>query len=129
MKNSLVSLVSAHHTQIIPLENPWIPDEALMSLLQVISSLGGYGLLVGGCVRDHLLGLKPKDIDIEVYGLNPEELEVGLKKYFQVMPVGISFGVFKVLVNNQHGSHVFDVSLPRQDNNECSRTPGFCHKP
>jgi tRNA nucleotidyltransferase (CCA-adding enzyme) len=113
MKNSLVPINDAH---IFALKNPWIPDAALTRVLEVIEILGGQGILVGGCVRDHLLNIKPKDIDIEVYGLSPEELEEGLKKYFQIMAVGKSFGVFKVLVNIQDESRVFDVALPRQDN-------------
>ncbi|MFR6034767.1 MAG: hypothetical protein ACLUKN_17285 [Bacilli bacterium] len=29
--------------------------------------------LVGGCVRDWLLGLSPKDLDVEIYGLSPKK--------------------------------------------------------
>ena len=122
MKKSLAPTNDAH---IFALEKPWIPDPALTSVLQVIESEGGQGILVGGCVRDHLLGLKPKDIDIEVYGLSPQELEDVLKKHFQVMPVGKSFGVFKVLVSIFQESQVFDVALPRQDSKSGEGHRGF----
>ena len=36
---------------------------------QVIRQAGGRPLLVGGCVRDILLGLTPCDLDLEGYGL------------------------------------------------------------
>ena len=50
--------------------------------------------LVGGCVRDSLLGLCPKDIDIEVYNIQPELIEKTLSKKFQIETVGKQFGVF-----------------------------------
>ena len=34
--------------------------------------LGGRAMLVGGCVRDGLLGIPSTDIDCEVYGLAPD---------------------------------------------------------
>jgi len=122
MKNSLPAICKSH---IFPLETPWKADPALTSVFKVLEGLGAQGFLVGGCVRDHLLGLKPKDIDIEVYGLDPEALEAGLKKYFQVLPVGKSFGVFKVVVEEQGESQVFDVALPRQDNKSGQGHRGF----
>ena len=43
--------------------------------VEVITALGGRPLLVGGCVRDRLLGIESKDIDIEVHGpVSPEAL-------------------------------------------------------
>lgn len=33
--------------------------------------MGGRAMLVGGCVRDGLLGIPSADIDCEVYGLAP----------------------------------------------------------
>ena len=36
--------------------------------------LGGRAMLVGGCVRDGLLGIPSADIDCEVYGLAPDAL-------------------------------------------------------
>ena len=39
-----------------------------------IARLGGRALLVGGCVRDALLGMSSQDIDCEVHGLSQEAL-------------------------------------------------------
>lgn len=74
-----------------------------------ISTFGGRTLLVGGAVRDLLLGLPVKDLDIEVHGISLEELESLLKKYGPVSYVGKSFGVLRL-----HGLDV-DWSLPRSD--------------
>lgn len=74
-----------------------------------ISSAGGQALLVGGAVRDLFLGLSPKDIDIEVYGLTLNQLQKILKNFGPVSLVGKTFGVLRV-----NGLDV-DWSLPRKD--------------
>ncbi|MDR1384118.1 MAG: HD domain-containing protein [Planctomycetaceae bacterium] len=64
---------------------------------------------VGGAVRDYLLGEQRfKDVDIEVFGLNYEEIVHILSPYFHVNLVGKSFGTVKV---NQQ----IDVSVPRRE--------------
>lgn len=55
---------------------------------------GGRAYLVGGCVRDSLLGKPPKDIDIEIYGLTPAMVEKTLSRRFRFEMVGKSFGVW-----------------------------------
>ena len=65
--------------------------------------------LVGGAVRDLLLNLSIKDVDIEVYNLQPEVVEKILRQFGPVSLVGKVFGVFRV-----HGLDV-DWSLPRAD--------------
>jgi len=66
-------------------------------------------LLVGGCVRDHFMGLNPKDFDIEVYGISLSKLEEVLKKFGSVSLVGKSFGVLKFTYKGE----TYDFSLPR----------------
>lgn len=67
------------------------------------------GLVVGGAVRDMLLGLETKDLDIEIHGLNYQELKKHLAKFGPVREVGKSFGVLKIDGINA------DWSLPRKD--------------
>ena len=50
-----------------------IPQK-VTALAQAIRGAGGRGLLVGGCVRDALMGTQPKDWDLEVYGIEPARL-------------------------------------------------------
>jgi len=76
---------------------------------QVALDSGGRAYLVGGCVRDSLMGLSPKDTDIEVYGIEPEHLEKLLRAKFKVDKVGKSFGVWIV-----KGFDV-DVAIPRRE--------------
>lgn len=68
-------------------------------------------LLVGGCVRDSLLGFRAKDFDVEVFGMTPERLTAVLAAFGPVDSVGRSFGVIKLRVDGQE----FDFSLPRRE--------------
>ena len=64
--------------------------------------------MVGGCVRDRLLGLGAKDWDVEVYGVEPASLRELLARFGRVNVVGEAFTVYKL-------GHDLDVSLPRRE--------------
>src|SRR3989339_744937 len=81
----------------------------VMQIIQEINAAGGRALLVGGAVRDLLLGLSPKDIDIEVHGLKIDQFQKILEKFGRVSLVGKSFGVLRL-----NGLDV-DWSVPRKD--------------
>ena len=85
-----------------------LPAE-LLPLFESCRAAGGRALLVGGCVRDQLLGLPVKDFDVEVHGV--ESLAFLLRGLGPVNEVGRSFGVFKLRL----GGHEVDVSAPRRD--------------
>ena len=61
-------------------------------LLELLNKLNTFGefYLVGGCIRDALLGRTPKDFDIMVVKPSPEELE----KVLPVQKVGAAFPVY-----------------------------------
>lgn len=80
-------------------------------LAQAIIAAGGRAVVVGGAVRDGLLGLAPKDIDIEAYGLPVDGLQAALETVAKVHAVGKSFGVLKARI----GGMDIDVSLPRRE--------------
>ncbi len=77
---------------------------------ETIRGAGGRALLVGGFVRDRLLGRESKDYDFEVYGLEMDELERVLSRFGEVITVGRAFGVLRV-----KGFDI-DFSVPRKDN-------------
>jgi tRNA nucleotidyltransferase (CCA-adding enzyme) len=52
-----------------------------MELSSAIRERGGRAMLVGGCVRDELMGLDPKDWDLEVYGVEAGELRELLEAF------------------------------------------------
>lgn len=94
------------------------PPEA-KKIADAIVAAGGTPFIVGGWVRDQLLGLDSKDIDIEVYGLPLPQLEEVLGQFGEVDVVGRHFGVLKV-----HG-YDFDISLPRKDSKAGKGHCGF----
>src|SRR5947207_5990843 len=82
--------------------------ERVLALAKAVREEGGRALLVGGCVRDELMGQQPKDWDLEVYGIDPARLRELLDQFGQVNVVGEAFTVYKI------GAHL-DVSLPRRE--------------
>lgn len=75
---------------------------------------GGRALLVGGSVRDWLLGRAIKDWDVEVYGIPEDHLPRLLRGLGRVNAVGKAFGVWKL----HTGTLEVDVSLPRRDSKQ-----------
>lgn len=65
-------------------------------------------MLVGGCVRDELMGIVPADWDLEVYGIDPTDLPELLERFGRVNAVGEAFTVYKL-------GHDLDVALPRRE--------------
>jgi tRNA nucleotidyltransferase (CCA-adding enzyme) len=76
----------------------------------------GRAMLVGGCVRDELMGLQSTEWDLEVYGVAPDKLREILSTFGEVNAVGEAFTVYKV-------GNDLDVSMPRRD-----RKTGRGHK-
>jgi poly(A) polymerase len=64
-----------------------------MSVVRRLQEAGFQALWAGGCVRDELLGLTPKDYDVAT-NAKPEEVR---RLFRRTVPVGASFGVIEVL--------------------------------
>src|ERR1041385_5285573 len=92
-----------------------IPEKVL-SLARAIHEAGGRALLVGGCVRDELMGKQPKDWDLEVYNIDAVRLREILNQFGPVNVVGEAFTVYKLGPD-------LDVSIPR-----CERKSGRGHR-
>ena len=82
--------------------------EKVLTLSSAIRDAGGRALLVGGCVRDLLMGRPPKDWDVEVYGIEPAALRALLDRFGPVNVVGEAFTVYKL-------GPELEVSLPRRE--------------
>jgi len=94
-----------------------IPNN-ILELATAIRAAGGRALLVGGCVRDQLMGTEPKDWDLEVYQLEPTRLREVLDQFGTVNVVGEAFTVYKL------DGHL-DVSIPRRERKSGSGHRGF----
>jgi tRNA nucleotidyltransferase (CCA-adding enzyme) len=92
---------------------------------QAAAAQGGRALLVGGYVRDALLGLDPKDGDLEVYGIAAPALRELLARYGRVNCVGESYRVYKLSWRQAGSRHELDVSLPRHDKKIAHGHRGF----
>jgi len=96
--------------------------QTVIDIVREIDEQGGKAFLVGGSVRDMLLGKKPtKDLDIEVYGMLPDKIQEIVEMHGKVMEVGKSFGVLKYY----DGTLEIDFSLPRKDSKVGEGHRGF----
>lgn len=101
--------------------------DTLTKLAKIIKEKQGRLFLVGGTVRDELLGIEPKDFDCECFGVEENHLDLLLKNFalednLVISEVGKSFKVWKL--RNDAGFE-FDVSLPREDLKEGKGHKGF----
>lgn len=96
------------------------PD--FLDLVRHLGEHGGKAYLVGGFVRDALVGKEPKDLDIELFHMEPAKLEEVLKKVGPYKSVGQSFGVYKV--NLPHSGEI-DIALPRRETKTGRGYTGF----
>jgi tRNA nucleotidyltransferase (CCA-adding enzyme) len=96
-----------------------ITRAAVEQVCRLADTAGGRAMIVGGFVRDGLLGIDASDCDIEVYGVAPERLLTLLEECFRIDQTGRAFGVLKL-----HGLQV-DVSIPRRESKAGLGHKGF----
>src|ERR1051326_2672138 len=82
--------------------------EPVLNIAQTVRAEGGRAFLVGGCVRDELMGREPTGWELEVYAIAPTRLRELLDRFGEVNVVGEAFTVYKL------GPHI-DVSIPRRE--------------
>ena len=85
----------------------------LADLTEAFPNSGVY--LVGGAVRDILLGKKITDIDLVVRHVTGEELENFLATRGQVVFAGKTFGVWKFHEIGKPKDEIYDIALPRTE--------------
>jgi tRNA nucleotidyltransferase (CCA-adding enzyme) len=93
-----------------------LPD-LVRRLASAVKAEGGRAVIVGGWVRDDLLGRPVKDLDIEVFGIDAARLRSLITRFGRVDAVGESFTVYKVAG--------LDVSLPRRESKTGRGHRGF----
>jgi len=102
--------------------------ELALKVCEAVKEKGGLALVVGGFARDVTLDkfeyhLKPKDIDIEVYGIKDDDLKKILENLGRLEVAGEAFKVFKLKTENMSG--MLDVSIPRRDSKTGKGHKGF----
>jgi tRNA nucleotidyltransferase (CCA-adding enzyme) len=85
------------------------PPDPVPAVARAVREADGRAFIVGGWVRDRLLGLPPggTETDLEVYGVPADRLRTVLGAFGRVDAVGESFTVYKVAG--------LDVALPRRE--------------
>lgn len=63
---------------------------------KIVAEKGGSTYYIGGCVRDRIQKKGIKDIDIEVHGIFPDQLEKILDSIGERISIGESFGIYSV---------------------------------
>jgi tRNA nucleotidyltransferase (CCA-adding enzyme) len=91
--------------------------DTAIAIARRVRDAGGRALIVGGWVRDRLLGRSSKDVDLEVYGIPAARLRELLSAFGTVNTVGESFTVYKVAD--------LDVSIPRRESKSGRGHRGF----
>ncbi|MDR0340378.1 MAG: hypothetical protein LBH53_02320, partial [Puniceicoccales bacterium] len=86
---------------------PEIFDGPVRAICRRIREAGGRAYLVGGCVRDLLLGIPVSELDLEVFSLGEESL----KKLFpnELNFIGKSYGIYRFK------NLPIDLGLPREE--------------
>ncbi len=85
--------------------------EMARKIAEAAAERGGRAYLVGGYVRDLLMGKEGKDIDVEIHGLTPDELKEILDSLGERLDIGESFGIFGLR------GYSLDIAMPRKE--EC----------
>ncbi|MDA1060497.1 MAG: CCA tRNA nucleotidyltransferase [bacterium] len=78
-----------------------------IQIIEILKKAGHEAYWAGGCVRDMLFGIEPKDFDI-VTSAKPDEIEHLLE---HTIPVGKEFGVILAIKDGHH----FEVATFRSD--------------
>jgi tRNA nucleotidyltransferase (CCA-adding enzyme) len=94
----------------------------LTPIIKHLVTGGTRPVIVGGYVRDAILGITSKDIDIEVYGIESlQVLKSMLEPFGSVNEVGKSFGVLKLTYKGLD----LDFALPRIESKTAPGHRGF----
>ena len=115
------------HQESIPYRTTQQPMQLSDQLLAIFRALRAIGRprIVGGGVRDWLLGIEPKDLDIEVAGSDFGSLVRVLAPFGDADLVGRSFGVVKLRL----ACSEYDFSLPRRESKTGAGHRGFAMAP
>lgn len=82
-----------------------------VKLATLVSQQGGTAYFVGGYVRDKIRRMENKDIDIEVHGIYPRQLESILNSLGERISIGESFGIYNLK------GYSIDIAMPRKEDN------------
>lgn len=89
----------------------WLKAKPLQGLFKALNRDGGEARVVGGAVRNTLLGTKVSDVDLATTHLPQDTVRLANEAGFKPVPTGIEHGTITVVVQG----HPFEVTTLRQD--------------
>ena len=89
----------------------WNSDSPLKTLIHSLESSGGVAYLVGGCVRNTILGRPFTDIDIATDLLPEQVVKISKKEGYKVIQTGLSYGTVTIV----NAGRKFEVTTFRSD--------------
>ena len=89
----------------------WLSAGALPRLLGVLDNNGEEARVVGGAVRNALLGIAIHEIDVATTAVPDEVVKRVTAAGFKPVPTGIAHGTITVVIDK----HPFEVTTLRQD--------------
>jgi tRNA nucleotidyltransferase (CCA-adding enzyme) len=91
-------------------------SEQLKSLDHIFKN-EGYGLwFVGGCVRDDLLGIKPKDIDLCTDATPDQQIDIYNRSDIKFLPTGLKHGTVTIILDQ-----VYEITTLRTESDHDGR--------
>ena len=87
-----------------------LPDD-VQEIMSVIKEYGATSYVVGGCVRDSILGKEPHDWDICTPALASELLVEFEERGYRVIPTGLQHGTITVHLNDNN----YEITTFRRD--------------
>ncbi|MBB3423665.1 poly(A) polymerase [Rhizobium sp. BK312] len=92
-------------------DEAWFRDEALQRVLALLDADGGEGRVVGGAVRNSLMGLPVADIDIATTLLPETVVERAEGAGIKAVPTGIAHGTVTLVIDGKP----FEITTLRRD--------------
>ena len=87
-------------------------------IIDKIDEYGYEAFIVGGCVRDYILGIEPNDYDITT-NANPNTI-IDIFKDFKIIKTGIKHGTIGILIDK----NIYEITTYRIESEyECNRRP------
>lgn len=83
----------------------------VIRIIDILASHGELAYMVGGCVRDRIMGRVPKDHDITTTSLPENTVSIFEGERIRVIPTGIAHGTVSVYMNGE----VYEITTLRCD--------------
>ena len=89
----------------------WLNTSNIQLVFKLLAQNGGQGRIVGGAVRDHLLGATIGDVDFCSTHTPQQLIEIAQKNHIKYIETGVKYGTVTLIINH----HPFEVTSLRED--------------